>query len=238
VARAPQVSVVMPAFDEAGNIEAAIADVVASVFRVTPAAEMIVIDDGSRDDTVAIARAWARRDPRVRVVAQANAGHGPALVRGMHEARGDYLLLLDSDRQIGLRDFAETWRLAQHRDAVLGVRRDRADPRYRLALSGMLRAGLAAAFGIRSADPNAPYKLVRRDCALDAIGAMPARPRIPSILLTVYLARRGLRTVEQPVPHFERAEGESSLKFARLVRFCAASLVELLQYHRKLGRSA
>jgi len=232
---APRLSVVMPAYNEAGNIEAAVADVVAHVFRVVPDAEMLVVDDGSRDATGAIAAACGRRDQRIRVVAQANAGHGPALVRGMREARGDFLLLLDSDRQIGLLDFDQTWRLAQQHDAVLGVRRDRADPRYRLVLSAVVRGVMAAVLGVRSSDPNVPYKLVRRDRALDAVCAMPDDPRIPSILLTVHLARRGVSTVEQPVQHFERAAGESTLKFMRLARFCAAALGELLRFHRSIG---
>lgn len=231
-----RLSVVMPAYNEAANIEAAIDDVVAQVFAVVPAAEMLVVDDGSRDATGAIAAECSRRDPRIRVIVQANAGHGPALVRGLREARGDYCLLLDSDRQIGLGDFAETWRLAQDHDAVLGVRRDRADPRHRLLLSATLRAGMAAFLGVRSSDPNVPYKLIRRRVALDALDAMPPQPRIPSILLVVYLARRGLATVEQPVRHFERVAGETTLRFMRLVRFCRAALGELLRFDRSLGR--
>jgi glycosyltransferase involved in cell wall biosynthesis len=235
---APRLSVVMPAYNEADNIEAAVADVVANVFRVVPDAELLVVDDGSRDATGAIATACSVREPRIRVIPQANAGHGPALVHGMRAARGDYCLLLDSDRQIGLQEFDETWRLREHNDAVLGVRRNRADPRHRLVLSAMLRGGMAAVLGIRSSDPNVPYKLVRRECALEAIRAMPAQPRIPSILLTVYLNRRGLAVVEQGVPHFARTAGETTLKFMRLARFCRAALGELWRFHRALGRGA
>jgi glycosyltransferase involved in cell wall biosynthesis len=226
----------MPAYNEAGNMAAAIADVVANVFALVPDAELVVVDDGSRDETAAIAAACGTCEARIRVIRQENAGHGPALVRGVRAARGDYVLLLDSDRQIGLQRFGETWRLGGHHDAVLGVREARADPHHRLALSAVLRTGMRWALGVHSSDPNAPYKLVRRACAAEAIDAMPEAPRIPSILLTTYLHRRGFSTVEQSVPHAARVAGEATLKLRRLMTFCRAALGELLRFQRTLNR--
>lgn len=225
----------MPAYNEAGNIAAAIADIQAHVFSVVPQAELYVIDDGSGDDTAKITQRLAAADPRIRVLTQANAGHGPSVVRGLRAARGEHCLLLDSDRQIGLQDFAETWRLAQSRDAVLGVRQRRHDPWHRLLLTRVLRAWLSTFLGVPIRDANVPYKLVRREVALQAVAMMPATPRIPSVLLTVFLCRRGYRVVEQPVLHFARTAGQPSLRLARLTVFCRAALGELMQFHRALN---
>lgn len=233
---APRLSVVMPAYNEAANIEGAIDDVVSHVFAVVPDAELVVVDDGSRDDTRAIATACADRDRRIRVVSQPNAGHGPALVRGLRAARGDYCLLLDSDRQIGLTEFAETWRLAHACDAVLGVRRNRDDPRHRLLLTVALRAFLRRGLGVDAVDANVPYKLVRRAVVGAALDAMPLEPQVPSILLTVYLSRRRVPTVQQPVPHFARRGGVTTLRYLRLARFCRAATGEVLHFHRHLDR--
>ncbi|MBN9427504.1 MAG: glycosyltransferase family 2 protein [Burkholderiales bacterium] len=234
VRTAPTLSVLMPAYNEAENIAAAIDDVIEHVFAVVPSAELVIVDDGSRDATGAVAQRVADGDPRVRVVTQANAGHGPALVRGIHEARGDWCLLLDSDRQIGLQDFAVTWQLARQNDAVLGVRRRRHDPRHRLVLSRLLRGALSGLLGVHSTDANVPYKLLPRTLALEATAAMPPQPRIPSVLLTVYLHRRGLRIAEQDVQHFARSAGEASLRWRRLIAFCRTALRELLRFHRSL----
>ena len=232
----PRLSVVMPCYNEAGNIAAAIEDVVSDVLAHVPGAELIVVDDGSTDDSAAIVGRWSARDPRVRMVAQANAGHGPALVRGIVDARGEWCLLLDSDRQVSLAAFGETWALAAGHDAVLGVRQPRFDPRHRLALSAAVRLMLAGWLGVRASDANVPYKLVRRRLLVDAIAAMPARPRIPSILLTVHLARSGARIAEQRVSHRARTSGRTVLRPARLARFCAASAAELWRFRRSLSR--
>jgi glycosyltransferase involved in cell wall biosynthesis len=227
----------MPAYNEAGNIAAAIEEVTARVFDVVPDSELIVIDDGSRDETAAISGGASECDPRVRVIRQANSGHGPALVNGIRAARGERLLLLDSDRQIGLERFAETWRLGAEHDAVLGVRAQRFDPRHRRLLSAMLRLAMRLALRVDAADPNAPYKLLARAQALRAIETMPPTPRIPSILLVVHLHRSRARIVEQLVRHAPRTAGRSTLDLRRLARFCAGALRELLSYDRKLRGS-
>lgn len=223
-------SVVMPAYNEAGNIDAALDDVAEHVLARVSDAEVIVVDDGSRDGTADAVRRRAAIDHRIRLVGRPNGGHGPALVHGIRTACGEYCLLLDSDRQIGLERFAETWPLRTGHDAVFGVRRQREDPRHRLALSRALRAGLRLTCGVAAADANAPYKLVRRTVLLEALATMPDRPRIPSVLLTVHLHRRGASIVEQVIPHRRRGAGESSLRLGRLVRFCAQAAGELARF--------
>jgi glycosyltransferase involved in cell wall biosynthesis len=227
----------MPAYNEAGNIAAAIDEVVTCVFGTVADAELIVVDDGSRDATAAIAAARAAQDARIRVLRQNNHGHGPALLAGVRAACGDYCLLLDSDRQIALHLFADSWRLAAPHLSVLGVREPRADPPHRRVLSMLLRRVLWM-IGVRAADANAPYKLVPRPVLLAAMAIMPPAPRIPSILLTVYLHRRGLPFVEQRVPHCARREGTTTLHAWRLARLCRHAFGELVQFRRALGRLA
>jgi len=90
----PTVSVVMPAF----NAERYLHRAIDSVLRQTLAdLELLVVDDGSSDGTVALAQSYAERDPRVRVLTQRNAGPGPARNTGFGAARGRLFAFLDSD---------------------------------------------------------------------------------------------------------------------------------------------
>src|SRR3954470_6738811 len=90
----PAVSVIMPAF----NAEAYIGRAVESVLRQTCAdLELLIVDEGSSAGTMAAARAFAERDPRVRVLQQPNAGPGPARNAGFRAAEGRLFAFLDSD---------------------------------------------------------------------------------------------------------------------------------------------
>ncbi len=88
------ISCIIPAYNEGPRIGA-----VLDVALATPGIDdVIVVDDGSKDDTVAVAKARANGQPRLRVVVQPqNGGKTRAVARGVTEARGTHLLLLDSD---------------------------------------------------------------------------------------------------------------------------------------------
>jgi hypothetical protein len=92
----PEISVVVPACNAERFVEPCLAPVLA---QMTPAHELVVIDDGSRDGTAQLVEDVARRfpDAQVRLVRQQNQGIAGARNRGVEEARGDYLLFLDAD---------------------------------------------------------------------------------------------------------------------------------------------
>jgi len=90
----PQLSVVVPYFD----VEHYIADCLDSIARQTFGdMEVVLVDDGSRDGSAEVARAFCSSDPRFRVVVQENQGLGPARNTGVKEAQGEYVTFVDSD---------------------------------------------------------------------------------------------------------------------------------------------
>ncbi len=90
----PVVSVVMPAYNAAPYIESAITSALRQTFADL---EILVVDDGSADDTAAIVARVAARDPRVRLLRQPNRGVSAARNAALREARGQYFALFDSD---------------------------------------------------------------------------------------------------------------------------------------------
>ncbi len=94
---APQISVIIPSYNYARVLPRALDSVLA---QVTVDTEVIVVDDGSQDDTAEVIAGYSERYPALRVIRQANAGPGAARNRGLRAARGTYALLLDADDEL------------------------------------------------------------------------------------------------------------------------------------------
>lgn len=215
-----ELSIVMPAYNEEVSIQGAIDDVVRSVVPCVASAEIIVVDDGSRDGTSATLAAYAAREPRLNVIRRPNGGHGPALITGLNAATGRSVLILDSDRQIELDDFAAFWRAYGTADAVLGIRALRQDDAVRRAISQGLRRLLGLLFGPVPRDTNVPFKIIARDAWAKAAPAIGPDNPIPSALLALHLGMSGARIVQLPVVHRPRIGSVSNFRGWKLFRFC------------------
>src|SRR5688572_32473338 len=96
----PDLSVIVPFYNEEDNIQRMHAAIVAAVEPLGVPFEMVFVDDGSRDHTAAIASDIARQDPRVVFVKfRRNYGQTPAMAAGIQEARGRVLVTMDGDLQ-------------------------------------------------------------------------------------------------------------------------------------------
>lgn len=87
-------SFIIPAYNAAGTLASALDSLVR---QTNPDWEAIVVDDGSTDATPAVVAGYARRDSRIRVIRQSNAGMGAARNAGLREARGEWVIFLDAD---------------------------------------------------------------------------------------------------------------------------------------------
>ena len=229
-------SVVMPVYNEQDAIAAAIEEVQRRVLDHVPGSELVVVNDGSRDRTGPLLDAAAAADPRVRVIHQQNTGHGGAVMAALGAARGEYVFLIDSDRQIPLDDFPRAWReIAAGREAVFGVRRRRHDAALRLYLTAVIRAAVRALFGVHLYDANVPYKLLRKSIWDEARPLVPDGTLAPSLFLAIIAKRRGHDIVELEVMHKERNTGEVSIRRMKLLKFCARGLLQMLTLRRRVG---
>jgi dolichol-phosphate mannosyltransferase len=224
-----RLSVIMPVYNEERAIPAAVADVQQHVLDFVPGSELVVVNDGSRDRTGALLDEAAAGDARINVIHRANGGHGAALLTGLQRARGEYVFLIDSDRQIPLDDFRLAWaEIEAGRDAVFGVRRRRFDPALRLYLSSLIRESVNVLFRVKLQDANVPYKLFRRAIWTDVRPCVPDDTLAPSMFLAIAAKSRGYNIVEIDVTHKERDTGEVSLRHFRLLKFCAKGLVQMV----------
>jgi glycosyltransferase involved in cell wall biosynthesis len=228
-------SVIMPAYNEAECIGEAVAEVCRDVLDLVPGAELVVVNDGSKDRTGVILDEIAAADSRIRVVHQPNGGHGRALRTGLDAAQGEYMFLIDSDRQIPLQAFADLWEQARLGDGAFGIRVKRNDPALRLLLTRVIRGSLAVVFGVKIYDANIPFKVIRREVWETARPLIPEDTLAPSLFLAVFAIRTGCELVFREVSHRERETGVVSIRRWKLLKFCARALVQMVAFHWRLA---
>jgi len=203
-------AVVLPAYNE----EAVIAETVRECVRVlsiaAPDFEIIVVDDGSRDRTGAIADDLAAADPRVKVVHNhPNRGYGGALISGFEAASKPLTFFMDSDGQFDIHDIAFLLPLREegHR-AVLGYRRLRRDPFLRLVNAWGWNLLVSLLFRLRVRDVDCAFKLydtnLVRVCDIHSEGAMV------NTEMLVKLTKLGVPFVQVPVRHYPRRHGSAT----------------------------
>jgi dolichol-phosphate mannosyltransferase len=232
-------SIVMPAYNEGAHIEACVREWYEGVVSRVPDAEMIVVDDCSRDDTGARLAALAAHLPGLRVVRMpVNGGHGPALRFGLDRAGGEFVFHTDSDRQHTPEDFWSLWDRRTTADFVFGIRDHRADGPLRSTISATMRLVNLVLWGCWIADANCPYKLMRRRALEQVLSVVPPASFIPMVMVSVIARRAGFRVSEVRVRHFPRVAGQQSLKglvkWLRVGRRCVGELVALRAAQRNL----
>ena len=207
--RLSTLSIVLPCFNEAPNLRAAVAEAQAAAERFATHHEIVVVDDGSADITAMIAEELWIADPRVRLVRHdVNRGYGAAVRTGIAASRGDWILLTDGDLQFDLSELEHFLPTAADADLVAGYRIDRADPFLRRLAAHAWNRLMRVSFGVGVRDVDCAFKLVRGPAAralpLDSDGAM---------ISTELLVRASLsewRVSEVAVHHRPRTAGVAS----------------------------
>jgi polyisoprenyl-phosphate glycosyltransferase len=175
----PQVAVVLPAFNEAENLERLVPSLCAHLRRFSSRFEVIVVDDGSSDATAAVTVALSVRFPVTLVRLSRNFGKEAALSAGLDHADGDVVIIMDSDLQhpVAVLDrFFEEWRNGY--DMVYGVRADRTDERaFKRIMAGLYYRLLSRSANVDIHADAGDFRLLDRK-VVEALRQLPERSRM------------------------------------------------------------
>jgi dolichol-phosphate mannosyltransferase len=202
---APEISVVLPVFDEEGNLRPLAAEVLATMRALGRTFEVIFVDDGSRDGSPGILRELAAAHPEI-AVWRLDRNHGltAALDAGFRSARGAVIVTLDADLQNDPRDIPLLLERLRDSDMACGWRRDRKDPWLKRFSSRVANAWRNRRTGEAFHDITCPLKAFRAEI----VPHLPPYHGMHRFYPT--LARMaGFRVVEVPVSHRPRGSGRS-----------------------------
>ena len=171
----PALTVVMPVYNEAAAIGGVVRAWAAELDRLGIDYEMRVYDDGSRDQSATVLEELSQELPRLLVTRHSNRGHGPTILRGYREARGEWVFQTDSDGEMEPDSFSKLWEKRADYDFLLGIRGGREWTPPRWVMTRGSRLAVRMLFGTGVLDVNTPYRLMRRERLARAAGAAARR---------------------------------------------------------------
>lgn len=217
----PTLSVVVPAYNEAGALASTLDMIAHHLAALVPHYEIVVVDDGSRDATAQIAADCTQRLPVTLVRFSRNFGKEAAISAGLQHARGDVVVCMDADGQhsadlLGtmLTHWREGW------DMVYAVRADRAQQGLFNQIGSKLFYRMMNMGGRLDIPPNAgDFRLMDRR-VVDALLALPERQRF----MKGMYAWVGFRSIGIPYTPLPRAAGETTFNRLNLMRLAWTGL--------------
>ncbi len=212
----PEISVIVPMRNESPNVRQLYSELIAALEGYGRPFEIVVIDDGSTDDTFALLTAIQKQDPRVRVIRfRRNFGQTAAFAAGFKYARGAFIVTSDGDGQNDPRDIpAMVDKARSGPDIVAGWRKDRKDPFINRRLPSMIaNAIISFATGVKLHDYGCSLKVFRADVvkSMRLYGEMHR-------FLPAIAAEQGVEIVEHVVNHRKRMFGKSKYGISRTIR--------------------
>lgn len=229
-----ELSVFFPAYNEEKNIVDTVKKAVKIAPKVADRWEVVIVNDGSRDNTLQVARKLEKSVKGVRVENhKVNRGYGAALKTGLYNTKYDWIAFTDSDGQF---DFSEITNFIEKQektkaDIVVGYYKKRQVSKTKILTSKMWEYLVFLMFGLKVKDIDCGFKLISRE-VVDGISKLESeRGAFISSEFLIKVKKKGFKIVEIPVTHHPRVEGAGT---GRDIKVIISSFGDLLRLWRKL----
>ena len=204
-----QLSIVLPAHNEADNLPILIRDVTNYMMGLGWNYEIIVVNDGSTDRTKEVLETLQRTDSHIKAVHHPkNRGYGATLRSGFSLATKEWIFFMDSDRQFNIQEMSKLAEHVDKYDIVIGYRKDRQDHLIRRINAGIFNMAVNLLFGLWIRDIDCAFKLLRREIVNKA--NLESNGALINTELLVRAKKLGYRIKQIPITHYPRLSGESS----------------------------
>jgi glycosyltransferase involved in cell wall biosynthesis len=206
---APSISVFFPCYNEQDNVARTVENALAVLRKLDADFEVIIVDDGSSDETARIADRLAARQSAVKVVHHpTNLGYGAALQSGFNAATKQLIFYTDGDGQFDIAEMPPLLPLMDQYDIVSCYRLNRRDSIIRKINAWCWTKLVCLLFGLKIRDIDCAFKLYKseifKDMKLQSTGAL-----IDAEILA-RAARKGYTITQNPVHHYPRTAGRQT----------------------------
>lgn len=210
-------SVFFPAYNEEANIGPTTEKAIAVLEKLEIDYEILLINDGSRDNTGAVIDELAKRFKSVKAIHQKNGGYGQVLRTGFYESNKEWVVYTDSDGQF---DFSEINKFIDKTDdfqAIWGYRMSRNDPFYRILFAKGWALALFVFLGLRLKDIDCGFKMIKKSVIENIPKLESTRGAMINAELAFKIKRSGVAIAEVGVRHYARQSGAPTGASIRVV---------------------
>lgn len=215
------VSAMFPCYNDAETIGGLVDDVHAALAPIVDALEVIVVNDGSADDSRQVLDGLTVTRPWLRVVHhEVNRGYGGALISGFATAQHEWIFYTDGDAQYDASEAALLVPLATDDvDIVQGYKLGRGDPLHRKVIGRIYHHVVKVLFGLPGRDTDCDFRLFRRSLIEDR--PLTSTSGVICVEMMRSFREQNARFVEAPVHHYARPSGTSQFfRIPALARSC------------------
>ncbi|MBQ7544764.1 MAG: glycosyltransferase family 2 protein [Synergistaceae bacterium] len=202
---------------------------------------LVVIDDGSKDDTYVILQELSRARPLLQPITKPNSGHGSTCIYGYKyalEHGAEYIFQTDTDGQTRAEEFEAFWALRNDYDAVLGKRPDRKDGAARVFISNVLRLVERVMFGIYIPDANVPYRLMKPELVAKYLPYLTDDLFLLNVMQTVCFVWFHENITFKDITFRPRQGGESFVNIKSIVKIGWRTVRDFLKLRKNLREAA
>ena len=206
----PEISVFFPFWNEEKNIEKVVSNAITVLDKIAKKWEIIMIDDGSSDNTLKIAKKLAENNPHLKVVThEKNRGYGASLKSGFKAAKYELVVFTDGDGQFDFSQVSKFLPKIKNSDIAIGYRKKRHDNPIRHVLMNLLKIWDFIFFGFVFKDIDCGFKMFRKE-ALDKIKPFNSEGAMITTEILAKAKKQKLKINQVEVSHHPRIYGDQS----------------------------
>lgn len=232
--------IVIPAYNEQETIETVIQDWYPIIEKIGNDSKLVIIDDGSKDDTYKIMQECAKTREAFEPLTKPNGGHGATILFGYQYALdqgADYIFQTDSDGQTKSEEFWAFWERRNEYDMVIGHRKGREDGFSRVFVTKTLKLVLLLLFHVKVTDANTPFRLMKADTLAKYLPLIPKDYNLSNVIISVIYAKKKLAVKYLPITFRPRQGGVNSINMKKIFKIGKQACKDFIQINKIIKKS-
>ena len=231
--------IVMPAYNEEGNIENVVKDWYKILNEYDEKSKLVVADKGSTDNTHNILQKMQKDYPKLEILDTEHKEHGPkvmVLYKHAIKNNADWIFQTDSDGQTNPNDFNGFYEASKDYDIILGNRTERGDGKDRAMVEKVVCFLIRTIFGVSVPDANAPFRLMKSSVLSKYINKLPNDYNLPNIMLTTYLQKYGEKIKFKNIEFKPRTKGKNSINLVKIIKIGWKAVGDFMNFKKDMRK--